>query len=81
MRRLIQIPLLLFTMLLVGAFGLRVLTGQPMLDCFYQGQLKAVIVLSQVVALSQEPKSSYCYTSPEVWVSSPTVAFSLVRRW
>jgi K+/H+ antiporter YhaU regulatory subunit KhtT len=49
MRRLIQLPLLLLAMLLVGAFGLRVLTGQPLLDCFYQ----AVMLLTTVGA--QEP--------------------------
>ncbi len=50
MRRLLQIPLLLLAMLLTGAMGLRVLTGQPMLDCFYQ----AVILLTTVG--SQEPQ-------------------------
>lgn len=54
MRRLIQIPLLLFTMLLVGAFGLRVLTGQPMLDCFYQ----AVVLLTTVGSQEPEPLTS-----------------------
>ena len=49
MRRLIQLPLLLLAMLLVGAFGLRVLTEQPLLDCFYQ----AVMLLTTVGA--QEP--------------------------
>jgi hypothetical protein len=47
MRRLIQIPMLLLAMLLVGAFGLRVLTGQPALDCFFQ----AVMLLTTVGAL------------------------------
>jgi voltage-gated potassium channel len=49
MRRLVQIPLLLLTMLLTGAFGLKILTGQPLLDCFYQ----AVVLLTTVG--SQEP--------------------------
>ncbi|MCH2200629.1 MAG: NAD-binding protein [Fuerstiella sp.] len=49
MRRLIQIPLLLLATLLVGALGLRLLTNQPILDCFYQ----AVILLTTVG--SQEP--------------------------
>ncbi len=51
LRRLIQIPLLLFAVLLVGAIGLRVLTGQDMLDCFYQ----AVILLTTVGSQEPEP--------------------------
>ena len=49
MRNLIQIPLLLFALLLLGAIGIRLLTGQPLLDCFYQ----AVVLLTTVG--SQEP--------------------------
>lgn len=49
MRRLVQIPLLLLAMLLFGAVGLHLLTGQPMLVCFYQ----AFILLATVG--SQEP--------------------------
>jgi len=51
MRRLVQIPLLLFAMLLTGAIGLRLLTGQAMLDCFYQ----AVILLTTVGSREPEP--------------------------
>lgn len=49
MRRLIQIPLLLLAIVLVGAVGLQLLTGQPLLQCFYQ----AFILLATVG--SQEP--------------------------
>ena len=49
MRNLIQIPLLLFCVLLIGAVGLRLLTEQPLLICFYQ----AFILLTTVG--SQEP--------------------------
>lgn len=51
MRKLIQIPILIFTMVLFGAIGLWVLTEQPFLTCFYQ----AFILLSTVG--SQEPRS------------------------
>lgn len=50
MPKLVQIPLLLFAILLVGATGLHLLTGQPLLTCFYQ----AFILLTTVG--SQEPK-------------------------
>lgn len=50
MRKLIQIPILIFTVVLVGAIGLQILTGQPFLTCFYQ----AFILLSTVG--SQEPQ-------------------------
>lgn len=49
MRRLIQIPLLLLFVLMFGAIGLRICTGQPMMDCFYQ----ATVLLTTVG--SQEP--------------------------
>jgi len=49
MRRLLQIPLLLLAMLLTGALGIRLLTGQPLEDCLYQ----AVMLLTTVGA--QEP--------------------------
>jgi voltage-gated potassium channel len=50
MRQLLQIPLLLLGMLLVGAIALNVITGQPMLHCFYQ----AVNLLTTVG--SSEPR-------------------------
>lgn len=50
MRSLLQIPFLILVMLLIGASGLHLLTGQPFLQCFYQ----AFIMLSTVG--SQEPK-------------------------
>ena len=50
MRRLLQIPLLILVMLLFGALGLRLLTGQHFLHCFYQ----AFILLATVG--SQEPQ-------------------------
>ena len=49
MHRLLQIPLLILIMLLIGAGGLYLLTDQPFLICFYQ----AVILLTTVG--SQEP--------------------------
>lgn len=51
MRRLIQIPLLLLMMLLVGAVGLHLLTAQPLLLCFYQ----AFILLTTVGSNEPEP--------------------------
>ena len=51
MRRLFQIPFLLLGMLLFGAVGLKLLTDQPFLVCFYQ----AFVMLSTVG--SQEPKN------------------------
>lgn len=53
MRRLLQIPLLLLAMLLGGAAGLHVLTGRPLLLCFYQ----AVILLTTVGSSEPEPMS------------------------
>ena len=50
MRSLLQIPLLILAMLLCGAIGLQMLTGQEFLRCFYQ----AFILLATVG--SQEPK-------------------------
>ena len=44
MRRLLQIPLLILAMLLFGAIGLYLLTGEPFLKCFYW----AFILLSTV---------------------------------
>ncbi len=51
MRRLIQIPLLLLALLLLGASGLRLLTGQPVLNCFYQ----AFVLLTTVGSQEPEP--------------------------
>lgn len=51
MRSLLQIPLLIFAMLLVGAVGLWMLTGQPLLDCFYQ----AFILLTTVGSTEPAP--------------------------
>lgn len=36
MRRLLQIPMLIVALLLIGGIGLHLLTGAPLLDCFYQ---------------------------------------------
>lgn len=47
MRRLIQIPLLLMFVLMFGAIGLRLCTGQSMLDCFYQATVLLTTVGSQ----------------------------------
>lgn len=52
-RRLLQIPLLLLNVLLVGALGLWIFTGQPMLDCFYQ----ATVLLTTVGSQEPEPLS------------------------
>lgn len=51
MRRLLQIPLLLLALLLLGALGLRLLTGQPLLHCFYQ----AVVFLTTVGSQQPDP--------------------------
>jgi len=51
MRRLIQIPLLLLAMLLVGAIGLQLLTGQPLVTCFYQ----AFVLLTTVGSEQPQP--------------------------
>ncbi len=44
MRRLLQIPMLIAALLLIGAIGLHLLTGQTLLDCFYQ----CIILLTTV---------------------------------
>ncbi|MCA9058312.1 MAG: potassium channel protein [Planctomycetaceae bacterium] len=54
MRRLLQIPLLIISMLLAGAIGLHLLTGQPMLDCFYN----SVILLTTVGSREPEPMTN-----------------------
>jgi voltage-gated potassium channel len=51
MRRLLQIPLLIFALLLLGAIGLKTLTGMRLLDSFYH----AVILLTTVGYASPEP--------------------------
>lgn len=50
MRRLLQIPMLLMVILIIGAAGLHLLTGQPLLTCFFQ----AFILLTTVG--SEEPQ-------------------------
>ena len=54
MRRLLQIPMLIAALLLIGAIGLHLLTGQPMLDCFYQ----CVILLTTVGSREPDPLTS-----------------------
>lgn len=44
MRRLLQIPMLIAALLLIGGIGLHILTKQPLLDCFYQ----SIILLTTV---------------------------------
>ena len=44
MRRLLQIPMLIAALLLIGTIGLHLLTGQSLLDCFYQ----CIILLTTV---------------------------------
>ncbi|MEZ6129045.1 MAG: NAD-binding protein [Planctomycetaceae bacterium] len=51
MRRLFQIPVLLLMMLSIGAIGLRLLTGQPLLECFFN----AFILLTTVGSQQPEP--------------------------
>lgn len=51
MRRLIQIPLLIFTLLLLGALGLHFLTGMSLFDSFYH----AVILLTTVGYAEPQP--------------------------
>ncbi len=51
MRSLIQIPLLLLAMLLIGAVGVHLLTGQPHLDSLYQ----AVVLLTTVGSREPQP--------------------------
>ncbi len=51
MRKLIQIPLLILAMLLLGAIGLRILTGMAPIDCFYH----AVILLTTVGYAEPQP--------------------------
>jgi voltage-gated potassium channel len=51
MRRLLQIPMLILALLLSGAMGLHVLTGQSLLDCFYQ----STILLTTVGSREPEP--------------------------
>lgn len=36
MRRLVQIPLLIAALVLIGTIGLHLLTEQSLMDCFYQ---------------------------------------------
>lgn len=62
MRELLHIPILIFAVVLFGAAGLWLLTGQPFLTCFYQ----AFVLLSTVG--SQEPKT----------LSPATMAFIVV---
>ena len=54
MRRLLQIPMLIAALLLIGAIGLHLLTRQPMLDCFYQ----CVILLTTVGSQEPDPLTS-----------------------
>lgn len=51
MRRLVQIPLLIFALLLVGAVGLHLLTGMGLLDSFYH----AVILITTVGYAEPQP--------------------------
>ncbi len=51
MRQLLQIPLLILAMLLAGAIGFRLLTGLPILECFYL----AVVTLTTVGSREPEP--------------------------
>jgi voltage-gated potassium channel len=44
MRRLLTIPLMMLALLLIGGSGLHLLTGQPLLDCFYQ----SIVLLTTV---------------------------------
>ncbi len=44
MRRLLQIPMLILALLLIGGIGLHLLTRAPLLDCFYQ----SIILLTTV---------------------------------
>ncbi|MCA9065597.1 MAG: potassium channel protein [Planctomycetaceae bacterium] len=54
MRRLMQIPLLITFLLLAGAIGLRILTGQSFLDCLYN----SVILLTTVGSREPDPMTS-----------------------
>ena len=51
MRRLLQIPMLILALLLIGGIGLHVLTGQKLLDCFYQ----CIILLTTVGCREPSP--------------------------
>ncbi len=51
MRRLLQIPLLIFALLLLGALGLHLLTGMGLIDSFYH----AVILLTTVGYAEPQP--------------------------
>ena len=51
MRRLLQIPMLILGMLLIGALGLHLLTGMKLLDAFYH----SVILLTTVGYAEPQP--------------------------
>jgi voltage-gated potassium channel len=55
MRRLLQIPLLIFGLLLVGAIGLHLLTGMDFVDSFYH----AVILLTTVGYSEPQPLTTW----------------------
>jgi voltage-gated potassium channel len=52
-RKLLQIPMLILALLLIGGVGLHILTGQPLLDCFYQ----STVLLTTVGCREPNPLS------------------------
>lgn len=71
MRRLLQIPLLILAMLLFGAIGLYLLTGEPFLKCFYW----AFILLS-TVGSAEPPLDSKTIIFVLVWLSCSLGVFA-----